>query len=244
MAEWYRKKGFKDNPLHIEPVFKDHLFGSDALLEEMFYRIDSGNIVFIEGRVGKTATLLKIIERYKGKGRVIYVNCEKVKDEPNIKVLLANGSRNILKRISMLPKRMILLLDNVKHLSESNAEKIKYYFDQDNILSVIMTGDDYSKTSIPESIKHRIGKRVYRLRDLTNDEIADIVLERLGFPDYVRKEHIGEIARKAKDLKHLLQECNSLFFIMENEGMEEVNDDIVKKLLHKKEHELVSGTRV
>jgi len=235
VREWYRKKGFRKNPLHIEPKFKDPFFGHEILLEEISYRIESSNMIFIEGKIGKTSLLLKIIEKYKGKGRVAYVDCEKVKDEPNIRVLLANGKKSLLKRRENLPKNMIILLDNVSNLSESSAEKIKYYFDQGNIQSIIMTGENYAATEIPGSIKHRIGSRVYQLRELTKDENVDIVMERLNFADFFREEFVYMIANQTLNIKELLQECNSALFLMSNEENEEIDSNIIQKLFHERE---------
>jgi len=234
--EWYKKKGFRMNPLHIEAKFKAPLFGHDILLEEIFYRIEAGNLVFLEGDIGKTSILLKIIERYKGKGRVAFVDCKKVKDEPNIKILLANGKKSFLRKGKSMPKDMIILLDNVNQLSEKNSEKIKYYFDQGNIKSVIMSGLDYQKTRIPDSLKHRIGNRVYKIRELTKDENVDVIMERLKFADFFKEKHIHLIADKTQNIKELLEECNSALFLMNNEKLDEIDNTIIHKLFHEREN--------
>jgi len=232
--EWYKKKGFWKNPLNIEPRFNDPLLGHDLLIDEIFYRIDASNLMFLEGKIGKTAVLLKIIEKYKGKGKVAYINCDNIKDEPDIKVVLANGKKHLAQNIRGFPKKMIILLDNVSKLSESSAEKIKYYFDQGNILSIIMTGEDYRRTVMPESLKHRIGNRIYKLRTLSKDEITDIVQERLKFPEYLKEEQVYKIAGKASDIKELFIECDAALFLMINEGAEEVDDNIIHKLFHER----------
>ena len=238
--EWYKKKGFRKNPLHLDPLFKDPFYGFDVLLDELSYRIEAGNMIFIEGEIGKTALLMKIIDKYKGKGKVIYVNCEKVKHEPNIKILLANGNKSIIKKMKGMPKRMILLLDNITHLSESNAEKIKYYFDQDNIQSVVMASKDYSKVDIPDSIRHRIGKRVHKLRDLTKYEMTEIVLDRLNFGDFLNENHISALAKRSNNIKELLTECDSLLFLMSNEDLDKVDDNLLNKIITKKKNDMVS----
>jgi hypothetical protein len=229
-TEWYKRKGYRKNPLHIEPNFKDFFFGYDVLLEEVFSRIDSGNLVFLEGNTGKTAFLLKIIEKYKGKGKVAYVDCEKVKDELDIKKVIGNGRKSLSRYLTEFPRNMIILLDNVNYLSELNAEKIKYYFDSGNILSLVMTSNSYISTNIPDSLKHRIGNRVYNLRDLTKDEMADIIMERLEFPDFLKEEHIIMLAENTQNIKELIKECASALFVMANQGRDEVTLDIIQKI--------------
>jgi predicted AAA+ superfamily ATPase len=233
--EWYKLKGFRKNPLHLEPNFGDKLFGYEVLLDELFYRIDSGSIIFIEGNPGKTALLMKLIERYKGKGKVAYVNCENIANEPNIKLLIDNGKKHISQHFPGMPKGMIILLDNVSHLSATNSEKIKFYFDKGNIQALIITGNSFSKASIPESLKHRIGNRVYKLRELTKDEQVDIIQERLEFKDFFPENLIRRVAEKTSGIKELLMECDTALFLMSNEDLDKVNESIIEKLFHEKD---------
>ena len=58
---------------------------------------------------------------------------------------------------------MIVVLDNVHYISNKNCEIIKYYFDQDNIKSVMLIGENYSAVRLSPSTRHRIGKRVFRI---------------------------------------------------------------------------------
>jgi len=228
---WYRKKGFRKDPLHDEPWFKDPYFGNEALLDELYYRISAGAIICVEGNEGKTALLLQLIKHYKGKNRIAYVNCETVSEEPDVKKLLGNGKQSMRDKVAGLPKKMIIMLDNVSELSADNSEKIKYLFDEHEIHAVILATKDYSKLAIPESIKHRIGRRVYTLRDLTKDERVDIILERLRFPDFIQRKHVDKISQKSTSMKHLLEQMNSLFFLMENERSNEIDTTLVNRVL-------------
>jgi hypothetical protein len=228
--EWYKKIGFRANPLSYEPKFGDKLFGYDALLDEVFYRIEAGNMIFLEGIIGKTATLLKIIEKYKGQGRVAYVNCERVGEEPDIKKLLNEGRYYSKTRVSSVPKDMIILLDNVSHLSKMNAEKIKYYFDHGNILSLVMTSTDYANVELPMSIKHRIGKRVYKLKSLTQDEAVDLVLDRLNFNDMISPEQVYSIASRSKNIRELFDNCSKVLAMTLERGIETVDDSIIAQI--------------
>ncbi|MFT4304403.1 MAG: hypothetical protein ACMXYG_07590 [Candidatus Woesearchaeota archaeon] len=232
-STWYKKKGFKKNPLTIEPSFDDKLFGYDGLLKELTYRIEAGNVIFIEGKTSKTSLLLKIIKRYQGYGRVAYVNCKNIPNEPDIKLLLSKGRKINSKELEKFPKNMIILLDNVSFLSNANAEKIKFFFDQGIILSIIMTSIDYSATKIPESLRHRVGNRIYKLRDLTFDEKIDIIREKLNFGDLIELKYIKNIAEQEKEIKSIIELCDSALFIMNNEGKEVIDDNIIQKVLKK-----------
>ena len=236
--KWFRELGFVDNPLSIKPRFKGRLFGYDALLEEIFYRIESGNMIFLEGKVGKTSVLLKIIEKYKGKGKVAYIDCRKEKQELDIGKVVRRG-RKIIKSKGDIPKEMIMLLDNVSELSRKNTHRMKYFFDQGNILSIIFTGERLANARIPLSIKHRIGKRNYKLKDLTEDEAVDLVLDRLDFKDYLGEEQIYKIAARSSNLNELFANCEAALQLMIDENENSVDDRLIKKIFRIKEDVMV-----
>lgn len=233
MEKWYIKRGFKSNPLSTEASFKTPLHGYDVLLDEIFYRINSNNLIFIEGNTAKTSILYKIIKKYKGKGRVAYVDCNKIKEDLNIKELIKNGKKNITTKISKEPKNMIILLDNITSLSEKNSEMIKFYFDQNNIQSLVMTANSYENSNIPESIKHRIGNRIYTTREPTTDEVVEIILERLNYSDFITHKQIESIAIKNKKhgIKGILEEVDVAFFLMNNAHEKVMTDGIINRLL-------------
>lgn len=234
MEKWYSKFKFKEDPLSYKPNFKNAIHGYDALLKELFYRINSGNMIFLEGEVGKTSLLYSIINKYKGRGRVAYIDCSNLNNELNIKEILANGKKSIKTKFSSKPKNMIVLLDNINKLSEKNAEMIKFYFDQDDIKSIIMTSTNYQDSNIPESIKHRIGNRVYTTKNLTKDEIVQIILERLKYSTIINQSQVEKIvySNYKQGIKEILQEVSAAFLLMMNAHEEKMTDGIIKRLLH------------
>jgi len=239
MDKWYKSKGFKHNPLNIQAEFKDILYGYDVLIEELFYRVSSGNIIFIEGDSGKTSLLYKIIENYKGKGKVAYVDCSKITEDLNIKQLIANGKKGLKAKFNGLPKKMILLLDNIDNLSDKNSEMIKYYFDQDNIQSVVMTSNSYKDVMLPDSIRHRIGNRIYKTKNLTEEEISELVLERLRYATFISESQVEKIVHRThkKGLKVVFTEISAALLLMINAREAKMTDGIVNRLLHMPEDE-------
>ena len=234
MEKWYKKHGFFKNPLNIEAKHGEKIFGYDVLLNELFYRINSGNMIFLEGNISKTSILYAVIDKYKGKGRVAYVDCNKINDELNIKELLSHGKPSINAKLPGYPKKMIVLLDNVHNLSNKNSEMIKFYFDQNNILSIIMTSDSYEKCSIPDSVKHRIGNRVYKTRDLTFSESVEIILNKLKYGAFIMQNQIEKIALSNENngIKKTIQEVDLALFLMRNANEEKMTNGIIERLLH------------
>ncbi len=219
--EWYEELDYEENP------FKDseetELIGYEGVIEEVLYRLDSGNIVCLEGKsgAGKTAVLNSILNKFGGNGygKVVYLNGQQLNNGLNIEKLL-NKKAGILKRMfHKKPKDMILLLDEVQDISKKNCERIKYYFDNNFVRSVVFTSSNFKKANFTDSLKERISKTV-KLRDLTEDEAVDIIHSRLGNDELIPEEVIKEVFnRSERNMKSFLKNCEKLCtFSFENNG--------------------------
>lgn len=221
--EWYYELDFEENPFEVDPLISDfNLIGREKEANEILYRILSGNILLIEAKegVGKTALLKYAIDNFKGKGKVIYVNAKKLSRRLNISEL-------IRKR----PKGMILLMDNVQYLSKKNSERIKYYYDEDRIKSVVFTTTDYSLVDFTDAIKERLGHNIITLKPLKPNEIVNIVKDRLEenkdmFPDDVAKK----LFTSSKNLKEFIVKCDILCSYVIEEDRETASIDDIKKI--------------
>lgn len=227
MGEWYSKIGFDGDPFSRDSGFEGH----DELVEEVFYAIHSGSMVFIIGESGsgKTKILQEVIKRFGGKKRIIYLNCRQIQHEVNIEKVL-QGRYGILGKIfGVKPKNMILLLDEVEQLSPKNAERIKYYFDQNYLASVIFTGKDFSADSISHSIAQRISK-VMKINPLSEYEAVRIIRDKIGdkfLSDRVIKSLYNLSGRNTG---RLIQNCKTVMLeIAENK--KEITEEDLQKIL-------------
>ena len=180
MDVWYKKLGYYENPFLINPLKEaTPLFGQEKQLKDVTYYIRSGSLVFIEAPkgAGKTKFLRTVIDNFRG--RIIYVNALKLKKNLNVEDLLRKKNGATGRLFGAKPKDMILMLDNVEELSKVNLERLKFYYDQGFLQSVVFTGTNFSKIKFPESLKNRIGKRVLHLDNLTKSQAVDLALQRL-----------------------------------------------------------------
>jgi len=213
--EWYEELDFDENPFDTNPTrFADRLVGMEEVIDELAYRAGAGTMVFIEGKkgFGKTALLWSIIRKYRGRGRVIYVDCGKLEKELNIEKLLVqrNGIGGAI--FGKKPRNMILLLDNVSTLSKTNTERIKFFFDEGYLLSVIFTGTDYDSVRFSKSIKDRIGRRIIRLRELEPYQAVSLVRNRIGSTEMITDELVElAFAKAGKSPLVLLEKLDILF---------------------------------
>ena len=129
---------------------------------------------------------------------------------------------------------MILLLDNVHYLTKQNTERIKYYFDQNYIKSIIFTTKSYAQVKFSDSLKDRIGKRVIKLPRLTQDMAAEIIMSRIDNNEMLNDQIIKKIFKTSKDLTELLQNCEQVSIEASNKDRTRVQMSDIKVLSDEK----------
>ena len=232
---WWRKLGFYTNPFTIKPApFDNKVFGQDKILEDLYYKIPAGTMSFIEGKLGtgKTTIMKNLIAKFRGRGKVIYFSCNRIDTELNIEELL-KGKYGFWGRLfGMMPKEMIVLLDESQQLSAVNTERIKYFFDQGNITSVVFTGTDYSNTNLHESIKERVGQDgLQRIKELTDDQVVALVRNRVGSTTLVSDDIIKKLWHlSARNPRRLLQRLDKIFRYAVENMESEIKDEHLGKI--------------
>jgi len=232
---WWRKLGFYTNPFTIKPaVFDNKVFGQDKILEELYYKIPAGTMSFIEGPLGtgKTTIMKHVISKFRGKGKVIFFSCNRIDSELNLEELLRGKYGFWGRLMGLMPKEMIVLLDEAQQLSTANTERIKYFFDQGNIKSVVFTGVSYERCNLHESIKDRIGKDVLKLRELSDDEAILLIRNRIGETNLMSDEIVKKLWKLSnKNPRRLLQYSDMVCRKVVETDEKEVTDKIVREVL-------------
>jgi predicted AAA+ superfamily ATPase len=218
---WWRKLGFYTNPCTIKPAaFDTKIFGQDAILEDLNYKVPAGTLSFIEGPLGtgKTSLLKNLISKFRGKGKVIYFSCNRIDTELNMEELLRSKYGFWGRLLGLMPTDMIILLDEAQQLTPVNTERIKYFFDQGNIKSAVFTGTDYDKAELHESIKQRIGEDgLFKINELSDDEAITLVRNRIGNSKIVSDEIIKTLWKDTKNPRRMLQKLDKVFrYAVEN----------------------------
>ncbi|MBS3108666.1 ATP-binding protein [Candidatus Woesearchaeota archaeon] len=233
---WYNDLGFMENPFDDNANKK--LVGYENILDEVIYNIKAGNIIFIEGKngFGKTAILKRAIEEFRGFRKVAYVDCSKVKDINVEDVLM--GKYNFIERLfKKTPRDMIVLVDDVNELDKKNTERLKFYYDQNYIKSVIFTGDNYNKLNFSESLKDRI-KNVITLPELKDFEAVDMLNSRLDGKKLIQDDIAKEIfERTNNNPREFLRICEELCKSIAETKEETVTMEHVNKILPTKKSE-------
>lgn len=220
--EWYEELGFYENPFTTQVLKTDFDYvGREKEVEEVMYRIESGNVTVIEGPKGsgKTALLNEIIKEYGGEKRILYMNSENIGDNYDFEKLIKK-------------KGMILLLDDLEFLSNRASERIKHFYDEDMIRSIVFATRSYEDCRIPESLRQRIGRNVIDLENPDLDVAYSAVQDRLqDEKDMLPKPVIEKIHNNADDFKHFLWIADKVCKqVLERDGKQASKKDVEKVL--------------
>lgn len=242
LLEWYNKFGFSENPFEINPFNGDfEILGLEKEKDDVIYRVSAGNMVLITGDEGsgKSSLLKHIVNNFRGKGKVIYVNGDKLNKALDIEKLLMR-KRGLKRKLSKKkPHGMILLLDNVNSISRKNCEKIKYYYDNDHLRSVVFTATDASSVKWDASIMDRVDKRIIKLKMPLKKKFGELISTRLGDIEVFENEDtITAIADLSSSPKEALINADKVAkSIADKENGDDLNKEKIKKIIAKKEEE-------
>ena len=240
---WYERFGYESNPFELDPFKSDYtLINHIRLLDDLLYLVRTGNVIIVEGAdgTGKTMFLKQIVSKFGGKKKICYIDGRKLKQEIDIEQTLNHAGTSIWRSlVKDKPTELILLLDNVDALSHSNCEKIKYYFDQGYIKSVVFTTSDYSSLRISASLRDRILRNIIALPPINAFEAIRIMRERFSDHFFLSDDIILRIFKLShENIKLTLQNCHDICQFVVREGRGEVQPKylplIVKKQTSKR----------
>ncbi len=236
---WYKRFGYRLNPFERDPFKTEYtLINSIHILEDLLYLVKTGSLSVIQGRegCGKTTVLRQVIDNFKGQGRVIYVDALKIGNSLDIEDLLKKKSSSLFSLLSpKKSKNMILLLDNVEYLSQSNCEKIKYYYDQNYIQSVVFATSNYADLKISLSLRDRILTNVFDIPQVNKFDALRIIRDRFGDALFLGDEAIMRIFTLSdSNLKFTLRNCEKICRFVVQEGRGEVLLKYVHMILKRK----------
>jgi hypothetical protein len=236
---WYHRFDYKANPFERDPFKTNYTFINHVnFLQDLLYLVKSGSIFAIQAPEGggKTMMLRQIVENFKGKTKIAYVDARKIGEELDIEEIIdKKGSPIIGTLFKRKPKQMILLLDNVESLSSKNCEKIKYYFDQNYLHSVVFATQNYDEFQISRSLRDRIMNQVFELPNINKFDALRIVRNRFQDAFFLGDEAIFKIYQQSNsNIKFTLRNCEKVCRFVVNEGRGEVLVKYINMILKKK----------
>ncbi|MDD5331434.1 MAG: hypothetical protein PHE43_01245 [Candidatus Nanoarchaeia archaeon] len=229
MDIWFRELGFWNNPFSIKPgAFDNEIYGYD--IDLILSKIENGEVLFIEGGYGrgKTSILKRIIERFGGEKKLIYYSCNRTESSIDVDSLI-KGRTFWTKLFGMMDDNLILLLDEVQDLGDTDARIIKDYFGN-HFKSIIFVSSDIKAIKV-DGIKDLVGDNIIKLGRLDDNIAIDIVRKRIGSLDIISNDMIKELFKMSEyNPRTLLQNCEAVCKVAVKKGDLKVTKEHIKEV--------------
>lgn len=236
MAEktWFETLGYKQNPFMIKPyAFEENLQGYKPYIRKVNSTLRRGRVVFIEGDygVGKTSVLKQIIDEFKGKRKLIYYSANRSEGSVDFDMLIKGRAGPIARFFGIMPKQLILLIDEAQKLTLHDCERIETLIESGYFKSVVLVSDDMRKTNMTAGLKRKIGDNIIQLGELlTENHAVKIVKDRLGKESKFISPKIAKLIfeKAGKNPRRMLEYLEDISrYVVEEKGQDKVTEEDV-----------------
>lgn len=230
---WYKELGFSNNPFSIKPgAFSSEIIGYD--LSEILKKIEDSKVLFIEGEYGfgKTSILKHIIRQFGGRKKVAYYNCNRADESINTGKII-KGSKGFIGRLfGVVPSGLILLLDEVERISQNDQKDLLEQYQAGHLKSVVFFGPDFDKISFSIELRKLMVNNVIKLTELTDNEMVQLVRERVGTLKLLDDRIIKAVFRNSSNNPRLtLENLEDVVKYAVDNNEDEVTDEHLKEVL-------------
>ena len=231
----------KKNPFSTKPNTK--LIGLETKKASLKKYVEGGNICFLNGPAGTgKSSMLKWLQSSLRGHKVLYLDGKSLDEYFDIDKHLLQ-QRNLFQKIFRLkPKNTVLLIDEVQDCLKTFINNLQAQWNDDQVKSIVLTQISSDLGHIPESFRERIGRKVIRLKRLSEDEITELINLRTKGNHPFDQEAISLMAEKADYIpRRVLEICEIAY----NEiNKKKIKADDIRKLLDRTEEELLVGEPV
>ena len=239
---WYKSFGWEENPFFIKT--STELVGLDERKKELINYILSNDICFLNGPtgVGKTSLLKWVKENLKNH-KVIYLDAAGIDKNFSLTTYLKKHNSFFNKLFkNNFPKNIVVLLDESQDCDEELIKALKLHWDHNHIKSIVITQINPKLTKFSESFKHRVGKRIVILGQLSKSEGYDLVKLRTGDKNPFEVTAIEAILEHSNFIPRKILEACEIVCIKNTEKKKQINAfDVESALKHPIENIFLRG---
>jgi predicted AAA+ superfamily ATPase len=228
---WFEEFGFRENPFTIRPGDNLNLHvGQEEIIKEVNKLIPKKNIIHLYGRYGsgKTSILQGIIQKFAGKKKVVYYNCNENMDRIHLKKLVAGAGTKLQRLFGRSPKNLLMLVDESQHVGVKDLHNIFQFFEKDVFISVVFASPNKDFPSFPAEYKKQL--KSYALKPLSAKEAKKILKKRLGKVNLIPEAIVPDILRLDGKPRQFLMNCEDLMRIAVEDGRKKAEKKDIETL--------------
>lgn len=229
---WYQERGFDTNPFTIRPQDDlDAQHGQDEVIKEVTKLIGKRSIILITGvyGTGKTTILQGIINKYGGKRKVIYYNCNTYETKIDFSRLIKN-SGTFMERLLGTQGDIIMMLDETQNAGIKDMENLYRHYKSGDVKAIVLVAPEQRMLKLDAEMKKKA--KVFRLKPLGEEEAVNIIEKRLRGDKLIPEDMVKEILKINNHPRQFLMNCEdaSRFAIeRESESVEMQDIDRLKE---------------
>lgn len=226
----------KKNPFSIKPNTK--LIGLEDKKTILKKYTEGGNICFLNGPAGtgKTSLLRWMQSNLKGH-KVLYIDGKELDEYFDLNKHLLQRRNFLQKLFRIKSKNVVLLVDEAQDCLKCFVNSLQTNWDNDQIKGVVIAQISSDLSGFPQSFKERIGKKIVRLRRLSEEEISQLMNVRTKGKHSFDEEAVSLIAEKADYIpRRALEICEMAYNSIDKK---KITADDIENMLNKAEEELL-----
>jgi len=178
---------------------------------------------------GKTALLKNIIRTFKGKRKVIFYSYNRREKTLDLNKLLY-GKSIYNKFFHIKPKKMILLLDEVKGLNMKERADLIYYYNKKYIKSIVLVGKNKREINLNSELESILGDNILKLENLSSENAVKLIKKRMNNSKFMSDKMIRMIHAKNQNTRTFLENCEDVCRHANDVGCKRVELNHVKIL--------------
>jgi len=226
----------RKNPFSTKPNPK--LVGLEDKKVALKKYLEGGNICFLNGPAGTgKSSMLRWLQDSMGGHKVLYLDGKEIDEYFDLnKHMLLN--RSLLQKIlGMKPKNIVLLVDEAQDCLKSFINTLQTTWGNDRVKSIVMTQISSDISHLPHSFRERIGRKIVRLRRLTEEEIVELIKIRTNGKHPFDEDALSLIAEKSDYIpRRALEICE---MAINNIPKKKITSEELQQMLNKADEELL-----
>ncbi|MBR9676403.1 AAA family ATPase [Candidatus Woesearchaeota archaeon] len=192
---WYEKNDFDTNPLNIKPKEDQEIIGHEEKIRVFEEGLDQKSIWVVYGGFGcgKTTLMKRLIKKYAGKHKLIYVSHNRVDGSMNTKKILQKRMGKIKRLLRIMPKHSVLFIDEAAELDIKEVRELLYYYEKENLKNIIIINPSFFEHPVFEELKKIVGDNYLDMNALSLENAVDILKTRLLGADLISLSAIKQL---------------------------------------------------